>query len=125
MKKNYGFEVTDSEEELEKEDENDEKVSMTKVADAKQTTESLNQVVPEGIENSQEGEGKEALGQSSKKRRRLHFYPERALKNPLYKFFFMICSDSLFNIFITSCIILNTLLLAMDKYPIQREEQGT
>ena len=125
MKKNYGFEVTDSEEELEKDDEDDEKVSMAKVADAKQTTESLNQVVPEGIENSQEGEGKEALGQSSKKRRRLHFYPERALKNPLYKFFFLICSDSLFNIFITSCIILNTLLLAMDKYPIQREEQGT
>ena len=52
MKKNYGFEVTDSEEELEKDDEDDEKVSMAKVADAKQTTESLNQVVPEGIDNS-------------------------------------------------------------------------
>ena len=51
-KYNDEIEVTDSEEELEKEDVNDDKVSMSKVADAKQTTESLNQVAPAGVDNS-------------------------------------------------------------------------
>lgn len=35
---------------------------------------------------------------------------------------FYLCTDSWFNISITGCIILNTILLAMDKYPIGKDE---
>ena len=49
--------------------------------------------------------------------------PARALKNPIFKITYKICTDNLFNVFITSCIILNTILLAMDKYPIEKSEE--
>ena len=48
--------------------------------------------------------------------------PDRALKNPVFKIMYKICTENAFNIFITGCIILNTILLAMDKYPIKPSE---
>ena len=48
--------------------------------------------------------------------------PERAKSWIVYKWFYIFVSMNMFNIFITLCIILNTILLAMDKYPIHKEE---
>jgi len=49
--------------------------------------------------------------------------PDRALKNPVFKIMYKICTENTFNILITGCIILNTILLAMDKYPIKKSEE--
>lgn len=55
--------------------------------------------------------------------------PERSKKNTLfsktYLFFFKICMNNSFNIFITICIVLNTILLAMDKFPMRKEDEDT
>jgi len=48
--------------------------------------------------------------------------PERAKSWIVYKWFYIFVSLNMFNIFITLCIIMNTILLAMDKYPIHKEE---
>ena len=48
--------------------------------------------------------------------------PLRAQKNILFKVMFYISTNNYFNISITGCIILNTILLAMDKYPIAHAE---
>ena len=49
-------------------------------------------------------------------------YPERAQRNALYKLNFWIASSDVFNAFITILIIMNTVCLAMDRYPMPDEE---
>ena len=44
----------------------------------------------------------------------------RAQKNRLYKCVHKIIDAKLFNYFITICIIMNTAVLALDKYPIEK-----
>jgi|TARA_B110001450_G_C17666418_1_gene499737 hypothetical protein len=79
-------------------------------------------------ENPQEGQDQDELNESgkssekTKKRKKGIVFPERTLKNPVFKFFFIISTDNYFNVSITACIILNTILLAMDKYPIKKSE---
>ena len=50
------------------------------------------------------------------------FIPSRALENPVYLFFFKICTLDSFNFFIIACIVFNTMLLAMDRHPITRTQ---
>lgn len=79
-------------------------------------------------ENPQEGQDQDELNESgkssdkTKKKKKGIVFPERTLKNPVFKFFFIISTDNYFNVSITACIILNTILLAMDKYPIKKSE---
>ena len=49
-------------------------------------------------------------------------YPERAQNNRLYKLNFWIASSNLFNAFITILIIMNTVCLALDRYPMPESE---
>lgn len=44
---------------------------------------------------------------------------ERSEKNFVFKICFKICHSSWFSKFITLSIILNTIILALDKYPIE------
>jgi len=48
--------------------------------------------------------------------------PDRAKNNTLYYWFFKLCSHFLFTVIITLCISANTILLAMDRYPIRSDE---
>lgn len=48
--------------------------------------------------------------------------PDRAKNNTLYYWFFKLCSHALFTVIITLCILANTILLAMDRYPIRSDE---
>lgn len=49
--------------------------------------------------------------------------PERAKNNKFFRFFFIICTHNAFNILLTSCIIFNTALLSLDRYPIDKHTQ--
>ena len=51
--------------------------------------------------------------------------PERALKNKVYYFFWLISNHAVFNIGILLCILSNTVVLALDRYPISKEEDET
>jgi hypothetical protein len=50
--------------------------------------------------------------------------PERALKNKCIRIFFVVSTHNAFNIGLTFCIVLNTALLAMDRYPIKNSQQN-
>jgi hypothetical protein len=97
LKKTYGFEVSESEKESDSENLNESSCE--------------HECSHEGSDNG-ETEG----------HHHHHMIPERALKNPVFKIMYQICTKNSFNIFITGCIILNTVLLAMDKYPIKPSE---
>ena len=47
--------------------------------------------------------------------------PERAEKNCLYKVCYLMSSHILFTIVITLLIVLNTIVLAFDSYPVNEE----
>lgn len=49
--------------------------------------------------------------------------PQRARTNKFYLFFFRICMHDLFTFSMTFAILVNTLVLAFDKYPITYETQ--
>ena len=59
----------------------------------------------------------DAVQETNKKKKKQVVLPERAFKNKCYMTFFKLCVSDAFNIFITTCIVLNTILLASDKYP--------
>ena len=48
--------------------------------------------------------------------------PERAQNNQVYRWFLKICTHDIFTAIITLCILVNTILLAMDRYPISSDE---
>ena len=50
--------------------------------------------------------------------------PERARNNKLYLFFYRICMHDLFTFSMTAAILINTLVLALDQYPISYETQS-
>lgn len=50
--------------------------------------------------------------------------PERAANNRCYKFFYQICMHDLFMFSMTFAILLNTLVLALDRHPISYEQQN-
>ena len=47
---------------------------------------------------------------------------KRAKSNPVYQVCFMICNNPFFETFIASCIIANTVILALDKYPEHKQD---
>ena len=49
-------------------------------------------------------------------------YPERARKNTLFLICYLICTHWMFTFFITLLILGNTIILAMDRYPIKEDE---
>ena len=49
--------------------------------------------------------------------------PERTEKNCLYKVCYMVSTHFLFTLFITLLIVLNTVVLAFDSYPVNLERQ--
>lgn len=49
--------------------------------------------------------------------------PERATRNIVYKFFFYVCTHWSFTTIITLLIILNTIALAMESYPVNVERK--
>ena len=51
--------------------------------------------------------------------------PERAQKNKIYLFFYHICSSPLFTIFIILMIVWNTIVLASDSYPADKQYEET
>lgn len=107
LKIDYGYAVSDSEDEKLHEDTPEERPASA----------------PKGEDSNAEEEFDEnGKPLPKKKKKRQIVYPERAKKNIIYKFFFIICSDNYFNVSITACIVLNTILLAMDKYPIKKSE---
>jgi len=50
---------------------------------------------------------------------------ERSEENPVYKFFFIICTHEYFSLFIFALILTNTIVLSMDEYPIRKERVQT
>ena len=50
--------------------------------------------------------------------------PERAQNNCLYRVFFMICTHSAFGFIMTLCTVLNTLILACDRYPMKKADNA-
>ena len=65
----------------------------------------------------------EAIKKTSQKKKKFVNAPERAQNNKIYWFFFNICVNNNFNIFITACIVANTILLASDQYPMLKSEE--
>jgi hypothetical protein len=55
---------------------------------------------------------------------RLNF-PERSRKNKIFKFFYQICTNSIFATVIILLIIANTVVLALDRHPIDATEFKT
>jgi hypothetical protein len=51
--------------------------------------------------------------------------PERCKNNCIYRLFYYICTHAFFTSFITILILANTLILAMDRYPISLSELET
>jgi len=62
----------------------------------------------------------DGIQETNKKKKKQVFIPERAFKNKCYMSFFKLCVSDAFNIFITTCIVLNTVLLAQDRYPVKK-----
>jgi voltage-dependent calcium channel L type alpha-1D len=60
---------------------------------------------------------------AQRRKSRIIEIPDRANSNKVIKFFFLVCTHNAFNICLTACIILNTALLAMDRYPIELSRQ--
>lgn len=50
--------------------------------------------------------------------------PERAVKNKVFMFFYTVSMNSWFSSLIISLIIINTLILALDRYPIDKSENN-
>lgn len=48
--------------------------------------------------------------------------PDRAIKNVIYRFFYRICTHNAFTVILTACIVINTFLLACDRFPISKED---
>ena len=46
--------------------------------------------------------------------------PERAITNVVYRFFYLVCTHDAFTVSLTSCIVINTVLLACDRFPISK-----
>ena len=49
--------------------------------------------------------------------------PDRAKNNVLFRICFQVSTHNAFNVILTTCIILNTYLLAMDRHPIEKHQQ--
>jgi hypothetical protein len=62
----------------------------------------------------------DAVQSTTKKKNKQVVVPDRAKNNKCYLKFFNLCVSDAFNIFITTCIVLNTILLASDRYPIKK-----
>lgn len=50
--------------------------------------------------------------------------PQRAMNNCFYRAFYYLCTHEAFGFLMTFCTILNTIILAQDKYPMDRSENG-
>ena len=48
--------------------------------------------------------------------------PERAKSNAIFRICFQVSTHNAFNVTLTTCIILNTYLLALDRYPIEKHQ---
>jgi hypothetical protein len=105
LKKEYGFEVSESEIER---NSSDSSIMSSDISDSRNMSQTQDN------NGSQKSENPDHIKQ---------MVPARALKNPVFKIMYKVCTDNSFNIFITSCIVLNTMLLAMDKYPIRPTEE--
>lgn len=59
----------------------------------------------------------------SPKKKKQIVIPERSKHNVVYYFFWRICTHNAFNVALTGAILINTLLLAFDQYPITKQLQ--